>query len=108
MHYASQAEYQVRVEWGAQALQPAATGVRVVIVIDVLSFSTCVDVACARGATVLPFTYKDDRARTYANERDAQLAVGRSESGYSLSPASLLGITPGTRLVLPSPNGSTL
>lgn len=32
----------------------------------------------------------------------------RFEAGYSLSPASLLNIPPDTRLVLPSPNGSTL
>lgn len=108
MNYASQSSYQVRMEWGTQALQTAATGTGVVIVVDVLSFSTCIDIACARGAMVFPFAYKDDRARAYASERQAQLAVGRSESGFSLSPASLLGIAAGMRLVLPSPNGSTL
>jgi 2-phosphosulfolactate phosphatase len=108
MDYASQSSYEVRLEWGAHALQTVATNADVVVVVDVLSFSTCVDIACARGAAVLPFTYKDDRARAYARERQAELAVSRSESGFSLSPASLLSIERGTRLVLPSPNGATV
>lgn len=80
----------------------------VAIIVDVLSFSTCVDIACSRGAQVLPYQYKDATAETFARERSAVLAVGRSGMGLSLSPKSLLEISPNTRLVLPSPNGSTL
>ncbi|MEO1146213.1 MAG: hypothetical protein AAFY26_11535 [Cyanobacteria bacterium J06638_22] len=38
----------------------------------------------------------------------AELATKQGTGKYSLSPASLLSIPQGTRLVLPSPNGSTL
>ena len=46
---------------------------------------------------------------TFAASHDARVAGMRDDtSAYSLSPHSLLAIPPGTRLVLPSPNGSTL
>lgn len=106
--HASQAGYGVRFEWGGAALRHVATARDVVIVVDVLSFSTCVDIACAQGAAVLPFAHKDDRAAAYAHEQRALLAGPRGGPGFSLSPASLTAIGRGTRLVLPSPNGSAL
>jgi len=74
-----------------------------------LSFSSAVDIALSRGASVLPYRWKDDSARQFAAEKGAVLAGGRrAGSEYTLSPASLRSIPPGTLLVLPSPNGSTL
>jgi 2-phosphosulfolactate phosphatase len=79
------------------------------VIVDVLSFCTCVDVAGARGAAILPYRWRDDSASRFAEEQQAILAVGRREGdGYSLSPTSLAGVPDGTRLVLPSPNGATL
>jgi 2-phosphosulfolactate phosphatase len=106
--HASQAAYDVRFEWGEAALRHVATARDVVIVVDVLSFSTCVDIACARGAAVLPCTFKDERAAALAREQGAVLAGARGGPGFSLSPVSLLGLERGTRLVLPSPNGAAL
>lgn len=104
-----QAEYAVRCEWGMQGVEQLAPISDVVIIVDVLSFCTCVDVAVGRGALVYPFGFHNDSARTYAVVVGAQLAnPQRSTRGYTLSPASLLTIPPETRLVLPSPNGSTL
>jgi len=81
----------------------------VVIIIDVLSFSTSVEVAVTQGAIVFPYRWRDDTARAYAVSVGATLAdPGRHPSRYSLSPASLTAIPSGTRLVLPSPNGATL
>jgi 2-phosphosulfolactate phosphatase len=81
----------------------------VVVIVDVLSFSTCVDIAVSRGAVIYPFAGPGERAAAYAAEHGAQLAGGkRSASRYTLSPRSLMDILPGTRLVLPSLNGSTL
>jgi 2-phosphosulfolactate phosphatase len=79
-------------------------------VVDVLSFSTCVDVAVARGAIVLPHDWRRGSAAQYARENRAVLAAKQrvTSRGFSLSPTSLIGITAGTRLVLPSPNGATL
>ncbi|MCP5096044.1 MAG: hypothetical protein GY943_10860, partial [Chloroflexi bacterium] len=84
----------------------------VIIIVDVLSFSTSVDIAVGNGATVLPYLGSLAALPAFAKAKNAIVAQhGRSQtsgSGYSLSPASLVTIPAGTRLVLPSPNGSTL
>ncbi len=104
-----QAEFAVRCEWGEQGVRQLAPISDAVIIVDVLSFSTCIDIATARGASVYPWLWKDARAQAFANQINAELAGQREvQTGYSLSPASLLGIPAGTRLVLPSPNGATL
>jgi 2-phosphosulfolactate phosphatase len=78
----------------------------VTIVVDVLSFSTCVDVAVARGATILPYRFKDTTAAELARDEGAELAGDRRTARYSLSPASFLDAPAGLRCVLPSPNGA--
>ena len=111
MYYA-QREFGARFDWGADAVRRLVRASDVVVIVDVLSFGTSVDVAVARGATVFPYRWRDDAAVAYAREVGAELAVGRTQAEsahpYSLSPASLLAIEPGIRLVLPSPNGATL
>jgi 2-phosphosulfolactate phosphatase len=108
--YFDQSEWDVRCEWGAQGVAALAPVCDVLIVVDVLSFSTCVDIATARGALVYPYRFRDETAERYAVELGATLArPGRTAgAGYSLSPHSLLAIPAGARLVLPSPNGATL
>lgn len=101
--------YDVRLGWGPWGLAHIAQGVDVVIVVDVLSFTTCVEVAVGRGIDVIPFPWRDERAEERAREAGAVLARKRGEgNGPSLSPVSLGGLPPGTRVLLPSPNGSTL
>ena len=80
----------------------------VVVIIDVLSFSTCIDIATSRGAIVFPYQWKDESTRAFAQSVDAEVAEKRGDGRYSLSPASLLAVDSGTRLVMPSPNGSSL
>lgn len=108
--YADQAASTIRFDWGPEGLRALAQDVPSVVVIDVLSFTTCVSVAVDREAEVLPYPFKGPDAAAYAKNKGAVLAGSRNDSGlpYSLSPASLLAIDPGTRLVLPSPNGSEL
>src|SRR5262245_30165207 len=106
--HASQSKYEVRFDWGLTGLKSVAADDPVVIVVDVLSFSTAVSVALARGASVLPFVWNDARAGEYARERGALLAGPRGTSAYSLSPLSLRALPPGSRIVPPSPNGSTI
>ena len=104
-----QQEFDIRCEWGEHGVAVLAPISDVIIIIDVLSFSTSVDVAVTQGAIVFPYRWRDDTARAYAVSVGATLAgPGRNPSMYSLSPASLTGIPKGTRLVLPSPNGATL
>jgi len=68
-----------------------------------------VEVATSRGAVVLPYRWRDATTVIYAEQQQAILAdEHRRTERYSLSPASLSDIAPGTRLVLPSLNGATL
>ncbi|GGJ74916.1 2-phosphosulfolactate phosphatase [Deinococcus aquiradiocola] len=105
-----QAGARVRFGWGEAGLRALGPGCAAVVIVDVLSFSTAVDVALGRGAVVLPYRWRDERAARFAREQGALLAshVRRFTDGLSLSPASLAALPAGTRLVLPSPNGGTL
>jgi 2-phosphosulfolactate phosphatase len=101
----------VDLEWalpGARRFTDGPAAADVVVVVDVLSFSTSVTVACERGARVWPHP-GGEAAHELARSIEAVLAGTRSHlSGPSLSPASLLELPEGTRLVLPSPNGSSI
>ncbi|MFD3702279.1 2-phosphosulfolactate phosphatase [Nocardia sp. NPDC058658] len=107
--WAWQDGFGVRVEWGrigAEVLGPEAA---CVVVIDVLSFTTSVAVAVEAGTAVFPYRWRDDSARVFAAANAAELAVGRREVGpWSLSPAAIRRAPFTERLVLPSPNGSTI
>jgi len=104
----------VRLDWGPTGGAAVARGADIAVVVDVLSFTTTLVIAVARGTRVHPFPWKDERAAAFAADRDAVLAVGRFEAAGladpppSLSPAQLLTSVPVERLVLPSPNGSTI
>jgi len=98
--------FQVRFEWGYEGVRTLAPVSDIVVIIDVLSFTTCVDVVVGRGGTVFPYRYRDETAAGYAQQVNALLAGKRGEA-ISLSPASLQTIEAGSRIVLPSPNGST-
>ena len=104
----SQATFDVRCEWGEQGIAQLAPISDVVIIVDVLSFSTSVDIATSRGALIFPSRGHDATAAVLAASVGAIVAVRRGNPGYSLSPQSLLHLPAGTRLVLPSPNGATL
>ena len=101
-------QYNVRCEWGLEGLKLLVPISDVVIIVDVLSFSTSVDIACSNGAKVYPCKWKDEKALEYALSKDAILAKPRSKTELSLSPYSLENILSGTNIVLPSPNGSSL
>ena len=100
---------QVVSEWGLSGTLALMDRADVFVVVDVLSFSTCIDVACANRAKVFPFPIHDrEAAEEEARRLDAELAGKRTDEGakYSLSAPTLQSIPAGTRLVLPSPNGS--
>ena len=104
-----QQEFAIRCEWGEHGAAVLAPMSDAVIIVDVLSFSTSVEIAVGQGGVVFPYRWRDDRAAEFAVSKEAQLAdPKRTKGAYSLSPESLLHIQPGTRLVLPSPNGATL
>jgi 2-phosphosulfolactate phosphatase len=106
----NQQAFAIRCEWGAHGVAQLAPHSDAVMIVDVLSFTTCVDIAVGNGAVVYPYRWRDVSALAYAQSLDAILARPRHQHdpGYSLSPASLVTIPADTRLVLPSPNGATL
>jgi 2-phosphosulfolactate phosphatase len=105
----AQTEYNIRCEWGLHGVRTLAPISDVVVIVDVLSFTTSVSVAVERGAFIYPYAGPREDVAAFAAARNAEVAGHRdSGTGYSLSPHSLVHIPAGTRLVLPSPNGSTL
>lgn len=109
----SQTNHQIRLEWGPTGGAAVARGADFAVVVDVLSFTTTVSVAAGRGITVYPVRWRDARATAYARELDANLALHREDARWrpgsvSLSPWSLQTAIGIERLVLPSPNGSTI
>jgi 2-phosphosulfolactate phosphatase len=112
-HAHTQPDHLVRCEWGPTGAILLGHSVDVAVVVDVLSFTTSVTVAVDRGITVFPFRWGDERAAEFATEQDANLALQRQDARYrpgavSLSPVSLQHARGIERLVLPSPNGSTI
>jgi 2-phosphosulfolactate phosphatase len=109
MSWFDQSKYDIKFEWGLEGAKKLSSTSDVVIVVDVLSFSTCVEAALSRGASVFPYLYKDSRAQKFAESVDARLACPqRSKNEICLSPPSLLQLGKGDKVVLPSPNGSTI
>jgi 2-phosphosulfolactate phosphatase len=97
----------VTCDWGANALR-AVPHDAVVIIVDIFSFSTAVSVACSRGASILPCEWSGERAAALAEAEAAVLASKDRSSAFSLSPAALRSLPAGTRMVLPSRNGSAI
>lgn len=101
-----------RFDWGPVGAQRLAADVACLVVVDVLSFTTSVTVAVEAGTRVFPYPWRDGSAAGFADEMGARLAVGRRmatpDSPWSLSPAALRGAPFAPRLVLPSPNGSSI
>jgi len=103
-----QLPFTVRLDWGLDGAATVAAGADLAVVVDVLSFSTCVSVALDRGAEVFPYRWRDTSAEDFAAHHQAQLAGPRGGGGLSLSPASFRSAESLGRAVLPSPNGSEL
>jgi len=102
----------IHVEWGQHAIRNHSEA-DIFIIIDILSFSTCIDIALSQGGIVFPYLYKQignhkKLSQVFAQEHNAILASARGHQELSLSPGSLQNMKAGTRLVLPSPNGATL
>jgi 2-phosphosulfolactate phosphatase len=112
--------YSVRLEWGADGVRELGPGCAVLIIIDVLVFTTSVDVALGRGARVLPLPWRDERADEAARRAGAVLtrtgltrtaegfAVAEQTTEWTLRPSSLVSVPEGTFLAIASPNGATL
>ena len=108
-----QAKYQVRFDWGAAGAERIIPGAHVVVVVDVLSFTTAVVAAVEHGVAIAPWPWGDARGAAALAERLGGVVAGRrGEPGPSLSPTSFTGREAFDELdgpvVLPSPNGGAL
>ena len=92
----------IRLEWGGEGLDALERACAVLVIVDVLSFSTTVDLVLGRGGRVLPLDMRDERATAAAG------AVLAGQSEWTLRPSSVVSFPPSVLLALPSPNGATL
>ncbi|MDM7853610.1 2-phosphosulfolactate phosphatase [Cellulomonas alba] len=91
--------------------EPDLAGADVLVVVDVLSFTTTLAVAADRGIEVVPCDLDGREAAVLAERHHARLASHRRTAGpgeVSLSPASVRTAADVRRLVLPSPNGAAV
>ena len=106
--YMRQEGFTYRFDWGLEGLRALAPVADVVIIVDVLRFTTAVCAALESEGTVFPYPWDDDGLDAYAASNNAVAAKLREHGGFSLSPTDLLTSQPNSRIVLPSPNGSAL
>jgi 2-phosphosulfolactate phosphatase len=93
--FRSQEGFDVRFEWGPKAVEHLAPLSRVVVIVDVLRFSTAVDAVVSAGGRVRPLRWAD--------------RAGKAATDRYLSPVALAAETrPGDVVELPSPNGAEL
>ena len=92
-----QAGFDPRLAWASEGGTLLALVCPVLVVVDVLRFTTAVEVATSNGAQVVPRRWP---------VREVPHGAGPALS--SLSPVSLLGVPAGTRVELASPNGATV
>lgn len=106
----TQQSFRYKLDWGWRGARHAAAEGDIVVIVDTLSFSSAVVTAVHGNAEIYPYFFTDDPA-TFAERVGAEYAVKRTEvpgkGRYSLSPLTYMDVEPGTRIVLPSPNGST-
>jgi len=97
-------------EWGREGAKRAAERGDLLVVVDVLSFSSAVVTACEQGGIVYPCVRQAD-AVALAERIGAEAAVHRSEvperGRFSLSPPTFLNLEPGAKAALASPNRAT-
>jgi 2-phosphosulfolactate phosphatase len=106
----SQRGYRCRLEWGYRGAREAAGRGDILVVVDTLRFSSAVATAIHHGVLIYPCAWADD-AEAIAHRVGGEAAIkpreGIAPARFSLSPLSYWGAEPGTRVVLPSPNGAT-
>ena len=75
---------------GLLALQATSDAV---VIVDVLSFSTAVDIALSKGASVLPYRWKDDSAKRFAAEKGPFSPTDAALAGLEVLYTSRFSVT---------------
>ncbi|MFC7370958.1 2-phosphosulfolactate phosphatase [Fictibacillus iocasae] len=110
-NYYNQSGYSVKVEWGQRGAREAAQRGDIIVIVDVLSYSSTVAAALHHGAQVYPFPPpNNEKAKEYAASLGAEMVLGRAEAertgGYTLSPVSFKRDDRDRKFVLCSLNGA--
>ncbi|MFD1888234.1 2-phosphosulfolactate phosphatase [Paenibacillus wenxiniae] len=106
-----QTPFDIKLEWGQRGARAAAERGDIVIIVDVLSFSSTVVTAVQYGAHIYPYPPPiNEQAKAYAQSIDAEIVWGRAESlkygGHSLSPITFTAADKNKRFVMCSLNGA--
>ncbi|RSD26662.1 2-phosphosulfolactate phosphatase [Mesobacillus subterraneus] len=105
----SQAPFKVKMEWGRRGAREASERGDIVIIVDVLSFSSTVVSALKSRAVIFPYP-PDLDGKKFAESIDAEYILGRSEAARAgrptLSPVSFSEVHRNKRYVLSSLNGA--
>jgi 2-phosphosulfolactate phosphatase len=105
----NQSPYVCRVEWGRRGAREAAERGDIVIIVDVLSFSSTVISALNYGALIFPYPPTLD-GKDYAKKINAEYILGRAEASKAgvptLSPVSFNEQHSNRKYVLSSLNGA--
>ena len=106
-----QSPFEIKFEWGQRGARAAAERGDIVIIVDVLSFSSTVVTAVGYGAEIYPYPPPiNENAKAFAEQIQAQLVLGRAEAlkfgGHSLSPLSFTPEDNGKKFVMCSLNGA--
>lgn len=106
-----QSPYACRMDWGLTGIRQAAARGDVIVVVDVLRFSSTTSWAAHHGALIYPLPWDED-AVDYAAELNRNAQPGQREvltsqdRGKALSPRSFSSEDAGARYVIASPNGA--
>lgn len=104
-----QSPYNCRVEWGRRGAREAAERSDIIIIVDVLSFSSTVVSALNYGAEIYPYPPNLD-GNDYAQKISAEYILGRAEAAKAgkptLSPVSFNEEHTNKKYVLTSLNGA--
>ena len=107
----SQSGFECRMEWGVRGVEEASARGDIIVIIDVLSFSSAVTTAVHHGVIIYPFSRVGD-IEAFGKAVDAEVLLGRKEARElgrpSLSAPSFRDESNrGKRFFLSSLNGAT-
>jgi len=105
-----QSGFDARFDWGVEGASELGRASRVLIVVDLMSFSTAIDVAVAHGAAAYPCQFAKGASKALALRVGGIETVARrattSAEPFSLSPATMALARPGMKIIVASPNGA--
>jgi 2-phosphosulfolactate phosphatase len=108
--WTAQSGFDVRLCWGTAGVRAlgaeAGAPLAALVVVDILRFTTALDVAVGTGARVFPLQWPNGPVDGAAYPRGTEVADATGPRRLTLSPVTLTALGPGDRVVLPSVNGS--